>query len=426
MTLRKNTLAVWMLTLILIMGLGGGAASAGVAMSPLKQEVTMKPGETEKVVINLAFNNRLPADVPQKVTLAIVDVLATEEGSLVFKDAGTLANSASKWITPSMTETTMDPGTMQKVECQIAVPLGAAPGEYYAALLMTLVNPVATDNGVTIQYRIASGIFVTVEGRTFAKEARIARCELIWPQTGIGIQPKEAATQPAAAATQPADAGPALPKVQLLLENTGKARFDGSGKLTILDDQRRIVLVTSMTTRRSCVFGGDSRLFEALIDKPLKAGRYTMRVEMDYQSSWAKARRDMPVEILPEQAAVLAQAKQGPSAGKSLVEATPDKLASVVPAGATRNLAITVKNLSDAEVTCTAAVAGSSGAGLTLRPEQFTIAKGGRRTLEVRVDSKSDMEAGQLSALINVAASAEGGSHSELSIPVNIQQKSER
>jgi len=211
-----------------------------------------------------------------------------------------------------------------------------------------------------------------------------------------------------------------------MLENTGQARFDGSGKLTVMDDQRRIVLVSPMTSRRACVFGGDSRLFEAPITKALAAGKYTMRVEMDYQSSWAKARQDLPVDILPEQAAFLALLKQRQHAVAALLEATPASLASVVPPGATRSLAITLKNVSDADVTCTAAVAASSGPGVAVRPEQFTISKGGKKTVEVRVEPAAGAATDRLSALINVAASQEGGGRTELSIPVDIQQKMER
>jgi hypothetical protein len=418
MGLREKTLAVWLLTLFLIMGLGGRTLFAGIAVSPLKQEISLKPGETRKIVINMAYNTRDPSDTRQKTVLTLTDVLATEDGGLQFKDAGALKNSASKWITFNVPEATLEPGASQAVECVIAVPLDAAPGEYYSALMVTLGNTGLTDKGVVIQYRIASGIFVTVEGRTFAKEAKIAHCEMLWPQA--------AATQPADAATQPAETGSALPKVQVLLQNTGKARFDATGKLTVLDNQRRIVLVTPMTTRRACVFGGDSRQFNAEITKPLVAGRYMMRVEMDYQSAWVKARQEIPFEILPEQANLLAQAKLRRTASTALVQVTPDTLSSVVPPGGTRSLAITLKNVSDAEVACTADIAAGGAPGITVRPDQFSIAKGSRRTVEVLIESPKDAVTNHLSALINIAASAEGGGHSELTIPVEVQQRTER
>jgi len=421
MAFEKRTLAAWVLALGLVMGLGRPAAG-GVAVSPLKQEISLKPGEEGKVSLALAFNNRLPTDGPEKMTLAVMDVLATEEGSLVFGEPGLSKVSASKWVTLGAGEVTLDPGESRALECRIAVPETAAPGEYYAAVMVTLARPGVTEKGVAVQYRIASGIFVTVLGRTFPKEARIARCELIWPQAGAA----HPATQPDAPA---GDAPPPIvPAVQVMLENTGQARFDGSGKVTVLDEQRRIVLVSPMATRRPCIFAGDSRLFETPLAKALPAGKYTLRVEMDYESAWAKARQDMYVTILPEQAALLAQLRQGQGAGKALVEATPDTLASVVPAGATRSLAVTLKNVSDGEVTCTAGVAGSSGPGVAVRPEQFTISKGGKKTVEVRVESDAGTAAdgGRLSALINVEASQEGGGHTELSIPVDIQQKMER
>jgi hypothetical protein len=405
--------------LFLIMGLGGRSAIGGVAVAPLKQEISLKPGETGKVTLTLAYNNRLATDTTQKMKLELLDVLATDEGSLSFTNAGTLRNSACKWVAPDAGEVTLDPGESRTVDCRITVPDSAAPGEYYAVVMVTLATPGKTEKGVMVQYRIASGIFLTVLGRTFPKEARITRCEFIWP-TSSGMAPA------AASASQPADPGLEMPRVQVLLANTGQARFDGSGKLTVVNEQRRVVLVTPMTARRTCVFAGDSRLFEARIPKALASGKYTMRVEMDYQSEWAKARKDMPVEILPEQAALLAELRQRQRQEKTLVEASPGNLSVAVPAGAMRSLAITVKNVSDGDVACTAALAGDGVPGLTVLPDQFTITKGGKKTVVVRVETEDGAAGGPIAALLNVAASQDGGGHTELSIPVDVQRKMER
>ena len=137
--------------------------------------------------------------------------------------------------------------------------------------------------------------------------------------------------------------------------------------------------------------------------------------------------RELPCAA--EQAALLGQISQRQHARTALVEATPESLSSAVPAGATRSLAITVTNVSDGDVTCTAGVAagGSAGAGITVRPEQFTLAKGGKKTVEVRVEPAAGAAAtDRLWALVNVEAAQDGGGHTVLSIPVDIQQKMER
>ncbi len=425
MACRNRMLAAGVLALGMVMGLIIRTAAGGVAVSPLKQEVSVKPGEEILVPLTLSYNNRTPTDQPQKVTLALVDVMATEDGALAFKDPGTLPNSASKWAALERNSMMLEPGASEKAECRIAVPESAAPGEYYVAVMVTLATPGTTDTGVSVQYRIASGIFVTVPGRTLAKEARIARCELVWPQA------RDVATRPAEPGADAEAPSPAalFPVVKVLLENTGKARFDASGKLTVLDANARIVLVAPLASKRPCVFGGDRRLFDAVLTKALAPGKYTLRVEMDYESTWAKARQDLHVEILPEQAALLGQISQRQHARTALVEATPESLSSAVPAGATRSLAITVKNVSDGDVTCTAGVAagGSAGAGITVRPEQFTLAKGGKKTVEVRVEPAAGAAAtDRLWALVNVEAAQDGGGHTVLSIPVDIQQKMER
>ena len=85
-----------------------------------------------------------------------------------------------------------------------------------------------------------------------------------------------------------------------------------------------------------------------------------------------------------------------------------------------------LKNVADGDVSCTAVLAGGEVPGVTVTPEQFTISKGGKKTVSVRVESVAGAPAGPISAMINVEVSQEGGGHTELSIPVDIQHKTER
>jgi hypothetical protein len=405
----------------LIFIMGPAAAHAGIAVSPLKQEISLKPGEEGKVSLLLTYVNRTPGETSQKVLVSRMDVVTLLDGSLEFKDPGSLKTSASKWISLEQSEVSLEPGQSKALECTIKVPPSAKPGEYYSVAMVTLAQKGVTDKGVGVQYRIASGIFVTVLGRTFPKEARITQCELLWPE--------RPAAGPAQTQSAGAPATPAVPTVRLLLHNPGEARFEANGKITVYDDQSRWVLTAPFTSKRPMVFGGDTRLFTAAINKPLAPGNYNVRVEMDYGSAWAKARRQLQVDVTPEQAEALALLAKKQHEQSAALEASVATLAAAVPPGATRMLAVTLKDISEGTVTCRAtATAHVEGRETWLRlPEEpFTITKGARKSLVVNVEVPATATPGPYPSTITVDASVDGGEPTQISIPVDIDVKAGR
>jgi len=156
------------------------AAPAGIAVSPLKQEVTVKPGRTATFYVSLSNRARNPQATPLSAHLEVMDFAVNEAGAVVFKPPGTLKNSASNWITLTKADVTLEPDRGEEIECTINAPYSAA-GEYYSAIVVTMGRKSRTASGVHVDFRIASGVFVTVPGRTFPKRARVASCEVVWP-----------------------------------------------------------------------------------------------------------------------------------------------------------------------------------------------------------------------------------------------------
>jgi hypothetical protein len=405
-----------------------GVAHAGVAVSPLKQEVTVKPGESGKVVISLSNRRRGEFDPPQSVRLHIADVRVSEDGSLAFPEAGLMDHSCAKWVVLRKASLTLGPDQSEQIECAIVPPTSASPGEYYAALVVTLDTANGADRGVVVQYRIASGIFVTIPGRTFPRQAKVERCEFLWPEESEIAAASAAASQPIASpASRPVVP---MPKVSVLLRNTGRARFDASGKVTIVDARSRVVFSGPLTSKRACVFGGDSRLFEASLVKPLAAGQYVIKVEMDYESTWSKARYRLPVEILPLQASAFAQLGRRSQEGQPPIDVTPERIAIALHAGSMRSLGLSARNTSDGPLHATAAVAASdapSAAGwMTVGPGDFTISQAGRRTVELKLRVPEGTAAGTYVSAITIKAAAEGAAPLERTIPVEIEVKAEK
>ena len=60
-----HSFAGLLLTLWLVIGLQTRIAAAGISVAPLKQEISLRPGEEGKLTITLNYNSRSPLDIPQ-------------------------------------------------------------------------------------------------------------------------------------------------------------------------------------------------------------------------------------------------------------------------------------------------------------------------------------------------------------------------
>jgi len=411
-----------LLAACLVVGVMGSFASAGISVSPLKQEITGKPGETVKFKITVSNNRRAESDTARAVRLEVMDVTVSEDGALSFQGPGSQRNSASNWVSLGAKALTVEPGQSRIVECSLTAPY-AAPGEYYSAILVTLEDKGKTDKGVSVTYRIASGLFVTVTGRSFPREAKITRCEVTWPQPTVRTPSAQPASPPA---------GPEPAKISIVLQNTGQARFDATGRISIADSHSRTVFTAPLTGNRPCVFGGDSRLFEAPLDRPLAVGQYVVRVDMDYQSGWAKAHHQLPLEITPEKAELLKAAQQAARQVKDLpVQVTPEKLAVAMTAGAFRSLKLALKNNSEDALRCTATRVFEGdrpvgGSWVTIAPEEFELSKSGQKTLELVIRVPVGAALGQHTCTVLIEADPGGADSVHFRVPVELDVKAEK
>ena len=409
-------------TTVLAAGIGvalcAGSASAGIGVSPLKQEVVVKPGQAGKFYISIANTARNKWDTAQSVHLEVMDFSVSEGGGLIFEPPGTAKHSASKWITLDKSDLTLAPGKGEKVECTVKVPHSAV-GEYYSAVMVTLGKKSKVAGGVMVGYRTASGVFLTIAGRTFPPKARITRCEVVWPEPPV-VEPG-AARPPAALKAEPL-------RVLAVLKNTGRARFEASGKLRITDPKGRIVYRTPMTTKRARILADDTRVFEGVLDKALPQGQYTVKVEMDYQSKWAKAKARLPLTVSAEQAALLAgiadriRIAGEAKTSRSVIEVAPEKLTATIPPGGFWSLKVVVENRGKRAVQGTATVVGEGktpipASWMTLGPDKLTLGGGRSRTLLLMVRVPSDA-AGLYSGTLIVEGLATDGTKSVRKIPV--------
>jgi hypothetical protein len=383
---------------------------AGISVSPLKQELTVKPGQTGQFIVTVSNNRRGENNVVQSVTLEAMDVAVSEEGTLSFHRAGSFKTSASKWITLEKNTLTLQPGESQTIHATVKVPQEAR-GEFYSTIMVTLKPPPNSPKGILVTYRIASGVFLTVPGQSFPRQARITRCEVLW-------------SKDASASMQPAEAVLARPTIAVVIQNTGKARFEVSGAVRIQNEDSRMVFASPLTSRRPCVFGGDARLFEARLDRALPAGKYTLRAELDYQSGWAKAYYNLPLEITPERAELLAlphgQAQKG---NRSPLEIAPDQVVCTAAPGAYRCLKVAVKNTSEQLLQCKAGLLTETVGTedwVGIQPAAFNCPPGASKVLELAVRIPAQARKGRHSLSLVVDGMTEDGHNSSTKVPIEL------
>jgi len=276
-------------------------AWAGIAVSPLKQEVTVNRGRTETFYISVANRIREGKGETVPVRIEAVDFCVPRDGGLSFHEPGTAKYSASRWIKVSETSFSLKPGESKKIACEISAPW-TANGEYYSAIMATLGPRQAAQKGLTVQCRIASGVFVTVPGRMYPKKARVVECGAAAPSAG--------AEKPELTVTA-------------TIANAGRVLFDAEGEVKIRDEAGRLWAKFPLESRRSRVLPGDLRDFSGGFSEPLPPGEYVAEVIFDYGSKWKKARAKAPFSLSPAQTAAWQEKAEPDNSAAITVEPGP-------------------------------------------------------------------------------------------------------
>ena len=347
-----------------LMALTGVTASAGIAVSPLKQEVTVKPGGTETFYITVGNHIRHGKGRSRAVRLEVMDFSACRKGGLSFDKPGTGKHAAGRWIKLSQSRFVVAPGKGKKIACEISVPW-TARGEYYSAIMVTPDASERVSKGVKIQHRIASGVFVTVPGRTYPKKARVIECSV---------------AAPSAVAEKPALT------VTATIANEGRVLFVAKGEVRIRDKaKRRLWAKFPLKTRRERVLPGDLRDFWGSPSQPLPAGEYVAEVVFDYGSKWKKARAKAPFSVSPAQAKAW-QEKAKPDEGTAIV-VKPARIEQALAAGGFRRFTLRASNTKPFPVDITVQVVnpeepgGGLGKWIVVNPVSFGLTGNGNRTI---------------------------------------------
>ena len=89
--------------------LAARTAPAGITVSPLKQDVTVKPGGTATFHVTVSNRARTRGAPAQSARLRVADFEVSERGAVLLKPPGSAPDSAADWITPTQAAVTLKP-----------------------------------------------------------------------------------------------------------------------------------------------------------------------------------------------------------------------------------------------------------------------------------------------------------------------------
>jgi hypothetical protein len=294
---------------------------AGMAVSPLKQWVEVKPGTEAFFSVTVTNANRGPETGPCTVYADVVDFTVSPEGQLSFGQEHKHGRSAVPWISLDAGKFVLEPGESKELRGKVSVPAGA-DGDYWAAIMLTLGNPKNQEKGIQVVLRTASGVFVRAARRNYIEQASITDVNVSLPR----FAPEKDAPEKSARhqASQEAQADRAL-KINALLKNDGLVATEPNGKAFLYDgNSRRIGYIPLYASRRQ-ILPGHPRWFTGVMAQPLAAGRYSVRVFFDSGSKYGRTKtRDAEFSVSQELATQWAHNFTGDSRGT--LELNPQKI----------------------------------------------------------------------------------------------------
>ncbi len=379
-----------LLALVLLVFVTPWPAFAGVAVSPLQQQVTVRPGQTAEFELTLNNVQRGTRTQTARVRIAATDFAVCREGGLAFGEQRGHERSATPWLQLEAEEVSLRPGEKRTMRGTVSPPL-EADGDYWAAVMVTLDGP-RQAGGVQVVLRTASAVFVRVTRHT-----RLARPQVTSVQVEL---PRFDAAAGGEAASPPAG-------LRLALEvlNDGLVSFTGDATATLYLDGRRQAATVPLHSRRRRVLPGDSRIFEGVLAEPVPPGDYVVRFAvapegMEGRRAFAQSRFSVDEKLAAEWKQV--SAREGPTG----LRVKPELVEMRLNPGRFTSFSIGTSNESGSTMRMRIRVQPDAMAAdwLAVSPESFTLAPGMHRAVSARLAVPPRASPGEYEAVIRVSA----------------------
>jgi len=385
---------------------------AGMAVSPLQQWVTVKPGKQATVTVTITNTSRGPETRPCTVSVEVVDFTVSPQGKLSFVKEARHSRSAVDWLEFDSGPFVLEPGESKKLEGKVSTP-ARADGDYWAAVLVKLGNSQESKGGVAVRLQTASGIFVHVARRNYIERGSIIDANVVLPE----FDSEQAVSEESASPEVTKNQNEPTFKINAELKNDGLVAFLAKGKAYLYSESWRRIATLSLYTNRRRIFPTHSRWFTGVMSQPIPAGKYKLRLVFESISSRngssinkysRKITKDMELIINDELARKWAENRTVQDT--KILQLNPQELELTLTVGrfTTKRFQAVSRGLSTVSVRCRIEADAPIRDWVALRSADFALAANTRRSVLCWVRIPPDACPGRYCGTICVEAERSG------------------
>jgi len=238
------------------------AAQQGLTLAPLREEMTIAPGTTQKRTMGVLNSTEQPMTVQ----------LSSEVFSVINPDYNysfTEESEVARWVRFAETEIQLEAGESRSIAYEVAVPIGTEPGGAYISIFATNDTQQET-SAITLKQRLGLLLYITVDGEV-TRNGSLLSLSAPWI---VGAEGRWSAT----------------------LQNTGTAHFRSRFEVVIKDVFGGTV---SSTTGESLVLPGTIRRVSEVLNVPFWPGVYTATysIGLGDQPAYTESKRLLVVPL---------------------------------------------------------------------------------------------------------------------------------
>ncbi len=375
-------------------------AIAGMAVSPLKQWVEVKPGTEAFFSVTVTNANRGSETGPCTVYADVVDFTVSGEGQLSFGKEYKHSRSAVPWISLNAGEFVLEPGESKELKGKVSAPINA-DGDYWAAIMLTLGNSKNQKTNVHVILRTASGVFVRAARRNYVEQASIADVNVSLPRFAPEKFPEE--SSPDQTSQEQEGKSDRVLKINALLKNDGLVAIEPNGKAFLYAaNSRRIGYIPLYASRRQ-ILPGHIRWFTGVMPQPLAPGQYSVRVFFDSGSKYGRTKtKDLEFSISRELATQWAQNFTGDN--RQTLELNPQKINLELNPGRFTTSKLLVANTGSGTISVRCRLQNDrlQEGWMKLDCSEFTLAPNARRSIVCAVRIPTDAKLQDYNATIQL------------------------
>ncbi|MEN6386166.1 MAG: hypothetical protein ABFD79_13335 [Phycisphaerales bacterium] len=392
---------------------------AGIAVSPITQQIEVKPGKKVNFTIYVANNQRNQKTIPMPARIDILDFKVSDRGVLYFGSEYKHSRSAADWITLDANQITLKPGESREIKGTVTAP-SDADGDYWASAMVYIGKTKENTPGVQIQMRTATGLFIHVVRRPNSERGIITDVNITIPSFEAGPLKKDLSETDLYRINEKQSL-----KIEAKIKNEGLIAIPATGKAFIYNDKMKRIATIPLYASRNNVLPGDSRWFTGLMSQPLPAGDYKLRTFLTSEKTKRQITKDFDFSITEDLSNVWAK---NLSTSNNITKLTldPEEINLKLNPGRFTSANLQVTNQGFDTIAAKCRIEKSQQNWIELKKEDFTLAPNSSTSMPCTVKVPADAKAGVYSGTIVIEmeqSGLENGNKNnaiQYSVPVSI------